>query len=577
MTRLCLCPALFIALFITLLIATPMDVVCAQEAGRHSSSASGSQGAVAAGRPVSVDAGMQILKRGGNAIDAAVATLLAQTVTESSKFCFGGEVSILIYDARRDVVEVLSGQGTAPKLATFDYFLNYRNETIPGSDPAAAAVPAVLHVCLTALDRYGSLTFAQVAQPMLRALDRDEPRWSADLARTIRQVMQAEREAPDDRQRGLQLAQDYFYRGPVAHALDRWSRAHQGLIRYDDLAAHTTRFEVPVAIKYHGYTIYKCGPWTQGPYLLQTLRLLEGFDLKAMGHNSPQYVHVVVEAMKLALADRDTFYGDPQFIDVPLESLLMTKYAALRRPLIDLRRASHQQRPGNPHAMKPLLNVAPQDYKLAGKPDAASIPGGTIMRDVAATQAINDTTTCLVSDQWGNVVAATPSGWGGVLAGQTGVQLGSRLISLNSWKGHPNCIEPGKRPRITLTPTLVSKDGLPALAISVAGGDLQDQTTLQVLLNVIEFGMDPTAAVTAPRFSTAHHIGSFGQPPPQLGTLSIYDSVAASTIAELEQRGHKVHQVSGPIGQPVLLTFPTKERKKHVAGDPRADRHVAAY
>ena len=242
-----------------------------------------------------------------------------------------------------------------------------------------------------------------------------------------------------------------------------------------------------------------------------------------------------------------------------LTSLFSDQYTQLRRPLVDLKKASTEIRPGDPYQMRPIVTAG----KNSGHSGSKS----------------NDTTTCVVADRWGNVVAATPSGWGSVAdeGGPTGITHGTRLVSLNTWKGHPNCIQPGKRPRITLTPTLVSKNGQPALAISVAGGDHQDQTTLQVLLNVIEFGMDPTSAVTAPRFSTAHHIGSFGQPPPQLGTLSIYTSVPASTIAELQKRGHQVRRVRGPIGQPILLTIETKDGKKHVAGDPRAQRHVAAY
>ena len=193
-----------------------------------------------------------------------------------------------------------------------------------------------------------------------------------------------------------------------------------------------------------------------------------------MRHNSGEYVHLLTEAMKLGLADRDTYYADPLFVDVPLDELLSEAYADLRRPLIDLTRASLELRPGDPRGNRALLGVSPADYRLPAAP-------------------VHDTTTCLVADRWGNVVAATPSGWGGVMAGETGILLGSRLRSLNTWPGHPNCIEPGKRPRITLTPTLVFRDGRPVAAISVAGGDQQDQVTLQLLLGHLEFGFDPAA------------------------------------------------------------------------------------
>ncbi len=519
--------------------------------------AEGKSAVIAACRPIAVDAGMEILQGGGNAIDAAVATLLAQSVVKSSQFCFGGEVPIMIYDAARDRVEVLSGQGVAPQLATLEYYQQHHDGKIPRSHPAGAAVPAVLHACVTALHRYGTRSFAEVVRPTQRLLDRDEPRWNGDLARHFRRAVQAEANAPE-RAGGLQAVIDYFYRGPAARQLDQWSRQQGGLIRYEDLATHQTHVENPVSISYRGYTIYKCGPWTQGPCLLQTLRLLEGFDLKNMKQNSAEYVHVVVEAIKLGLADRDAYYADPRQVDVPLEALLDDKYTVLRRGLIDTQHASLIQRVGDPRAGKALLGIEPQAYRPATGPN-------------------RDTTTCLVADQWGNVVAATPSGWGGVLAGNTGIVLGSRLISLNTWQGHPNCVEPGKRPRITLTPTLVFQNGKPVIAISVAGGDLQDQTTLQVLLNQIEFEMDPAAAVTAARFGTAHHVGSFGQNPPELGSLSISKEIAESTVSQLKNLGHRVQQVTRPMAQPITIRFDSKTGRKRTAGDPRAGRHVAAY
>ena len=351
---------------------------------------------------------------------------------------------------------------------------------------------------------------------------------------------------------------DCFYRGPVARELDAWSRANGGLIRYADLATHVTRVEDPVSIDYRGYTVYKCSTWTQGPYLLQTLRLLEQFDLKSLGHNSPDYVHLLVEAMKLALADRDTYYSDPLLSGVPLEELLSKQYAQLRRPLIDMKVASLQQRPGDPVSGKALLGISPASYR--------PLRGG-----------VNDTTTCLVADRWGNVVAATPSGWGGVLAGKTGIVLGSRLRSFNTWRGHPNCITPGKRPRITLTPTLVLKRGKLITAMSVAGGDMQDQVTLQLLLAQVEFGFTPSEAVTAPRFVTNHLIGSFNQPPPRLGSLSIYQAVGEDTIKALKARGHRLRTAKPPLAHPVMLTVDQTTGRKQAAGDPKARRHARAY
>lgn len=519
--------------------------------------ASGTKGAVVAGTAEAVEAGLEMLKAEGNAVDAAVASLLVLSATDSGNFCFGGEVPILVYVAERKSVEVIAGQGAAPRLATLEHF--QAKGGIPPTGPEAAAVPAALDAMLVALDRHGTLTFARTSEPMLRILDKKPDAWCADLARTVRELVAAEKRSPDDRRRGLRLAGDCFHRGPIARRLDAWSKENGGLLRYGDLATHVTRVEEPATIDYRGHTVVKCGAWTQGPCMLQALRLLEGVqpNLKTLGHNSADCVHVTAEALKLALADRDTYYADPLFAQVPLEALLSRGYADLRRPLIDHKRASLELRPGDPVGGKLLKPSTAPANKAAGPQ--------------------RDTTTCLVADRWGNVVAATPSGWGGVTAGDTGVVLGSRLRSLNTQPGHPNCIEPGKRPRITLTPTLVLKDDKCVLAISVAGGDLQDQVSLQLLLNSIDFEMSPADAVTAPRFSTAHHIGSFSQPPPKLGSLTLDEELADRVAAELEARGHKVQRTKPPQAAPCLLKLDPLTGAKHAAGDPQARRHAGAY
>jgi gamma-glutamyltranspeptidase/glutathione hydrolase len=521
--------------------------------------AAGSHGAVVAGGAEAVAAGLAMLKDGGNAVDAAVTTILAQSVTDANQFCFGGEVPFVIYNAERKVVEVLAGQGGAPRLATRDYYLQHGG--IKKSGIEAAAVPATLDVCLTALERHGTRTFAQAVAPALRILDRHEHPWHADLARTVRRLIDTEKTASDRRQ-GLHLVADYFYRGPVAREIDAWSRAKGGLIRYSDLATHVTRVEEPVTVSYRGYTVVKCGPWTQGPALLEALQLLEGFDVAALRDRRADWFHLGVEALKLAFADRDAYFADPLYTDVPLAELLAPRYAAMRRDLIDLRHASLVQRPGDPRGDRPLL-----DERAAAARLGIGTGGPT-----------NDTTTCIAADGQGNVVAATPSGWTGVLAGDTGVWLGSRLQSFNLWPGHPNCIEAGKRPRITLTPTLVLKDGRPIIAVSVAGGDNQDQATLQLLVDVIDFGMTPAEAVTAPRFITAHFLGSFLQAPPKLGSLSVNPEIGEQAIADLESRGHRITQQKGSLSAaPTLLRIDTASGRIDAAGDPRARRHAGAY
>lgn len=382
------------------------------------------------------------------------------------------------------------------------------------------------------------------------------PAWYGQLAQTMRELIAAEATATDRRQ-GLRRAADYFYRGPIAKRIDAWSKANGGLLRYADLATHVTRVDEPVTAEYRGYTLVKCGAWSQGPMLLQTMQMLEGFDLKSLGPDSGDYVHLTTEALKLALADRDTYLADPLYVDVPLAELLSPSYALTRRALIDRSKASLVLRPGDPRGGKALVESPP-----------AGPTGGGPQRD---------TTTCLVADRMGNVVAATPSGWGGVFAGDTGIQLGTRLRSLNSWPGHPNCIEPGKRPRITLTPTLVLRDGRPVLAVSVAGGDLQDQVSLQLLIDSLDFGMSPAEAVVRPRFSTSHHIGSFSQTPPQLGSLAINEAIGPATLERLKALGHNITLAKPPIGHPCVLRIDPVTGKKEAAGDPLARRQAAAY
>lgn len=519
------------------------------------SSATGQNGVVTSGGAESVSAGMAMFKAGGNACDAAAATLLAQTVTDANNYCTGGEVPIIVYNARRQVVEVLSGQGAAPRLATREFFV--KKGGIPDYGITPATVPAALDVIVTLLDRHGTKTFAEAVAFTLEILDRKEYAWHADLARTYRRLVEAEKTSPNDRSQGLRRVADYFYRGPIAREIDAWSRQAGALVRYNDLASHVTRIEDPVTLNYRGYTICKCGPWSQGPFLLQTLQLLQGYDLKSLGHNKPAAIHLITEAMKLGFADRDVYYADPYFEDVPLTQLLAPKYADMRRALIDPQKASLAFRPGDPRGGKALLDKNPLPEGIGGES--------------------NDTTTCATADSQGNMVATTPSGWAGVVAGETGIWLGSRLQSFNLWEGHPNCIAPGKLPRISLTPTLVLKDGKPVIAISVAGGDGQDQAGLQVLLNVIDFGLSPRDAVGSPRFTTNHLVGSFRQTPPRLGDLRINPEVGDEALAELKRLGHKVQAQRGGIWQPSVIVADPISRKLEAAGDPRGGRHSGGY
>jgi gamma-glutamyltranspeptidase/glutathione hydrolase len=300
----------------------------------------------------------------------------------------------------------------------------------------------------------------------------------------------------------------------------------------------------PLQTTYRGYTVYKAGPLTQGPYLSQTLRVLEGFDLKKMGFNSADYIHTVIEAEKLALADRDEYYGDPNFAKVPMRQLLSEQYTEMRRALIDPKKASLELRPGDPYDMKPT------------KPPTITGPwhGGT--------------TVMCVTDKFGNVIAATPSGLSSTagVAAHTGIIHGARLTSLNTFAGTPNVIEPGKRPRITLSPTLLFHDNHPVMAISVAGGDMQDQAANQVILNYVDFSMTPEDAFKAPRFSTEHFISSFGQDRARLGSLSVPNTLPEKIQADLRARGHVVTDVRGGVGGVALIGIDTQTKQATAVG-----------
>jgi gamma-glutamyltranspeptidase/glutathione hydrolase len=519
-------------------------------------------GMVAAGAAEAVAAGVALLEQGGNAADAAVATILALNVTDHGQCSIGGEAPLIVFDAKRQQTKVLCGQGAAPlSVEAIDWYL--RNGIPRRGDIKIAPVPSVVDLCTTTLQHYGTKTFAEVVTPAVTLLDDGREPWQTKLAITLRKLIESEQAASGSREEKLQAVSDHFYGrnqdgADIADDLEADYIEQGGFLRKADLAAHATRMEAPVTVTYRGYTVCKCGPWTQGPYLCQALRLLEGFDLKAMGYLSADYVHVVIEAIKLAMADRDAYYGDPAFVDVPLTELLSDAYTQLRRPLIDMQHASREARPGDPIEMEPL------------KGSGQFRPG------------IGGTTTCVVADRWGNVVAATPSAnVENHEGGRTGVTYSNRLVSLNTVPGHPNCIQPGKRPRITLTPTLVLQNDRPVLAISVAGGDLQDQTTLNLLLDFIEFGMLPQSAVTAPRFATHHHEDSFdpnpnrGQAFGQAGSLTLHPAISPSVGAELTRRGHTIETATGPIASPVMIYMDQQRGVFYAAGDPAAHRHAA--
>jgi gamma-glutamyltranspeptidase / glutathione hydrolase len=520
--------------------------------------AQGNGGAVAAGDVRSVAAGISLLEQGGNAADAAAATLLALSITDFGAFAFGGEVPLMIYNAERGEVKTLSGQGEAPHdLNVINWY--YENG-IPLQVPLkAAAVPAAPSLILTALRLYGTMSLEHVVAPTCKLLDEGYEPWHKNFAKMLQRLIDTERETEGTREQKLQAARDRFYQGDIADELNVYYIKNGGLLRKADLAAHITRVEEPVSVPYRGYRVYKCGPWTQGPFLCETLRLLEGYDLRNMGHLSADYIHVITEAMKLSLADRDAYFGDPLFVKVPLEGLLSEQYGKLRRALIDPNCASQAFRPGDPINMKPLISSG--EYE--------SWHGGT--------------TTCAIADRWGNMVAATPSANGPyAMCEELGIAHATRLTSFNTKRGHPNCIEPDKRPRITLTPTIVLKNGEAVLAISVSGGDMQDQTTLNCFLNFVEFGMMPDKALEVPRFCTMHHEDSFSPDSNRsntysgVNTLTLDDRVGELVLNDLIKRGHKVKTLANRIAKPVMIYRDPDTAMIYAAGEAVTGRHAAA-
>ncbi len=535
------------------------------------------RGAIGAGSDYAAEAGMRLLHQGGNAVDAGVAAMFAASVAEFSHVGLGGEAPILIR-AKDGRVHSIAGVGTMPKLATAEFFRQRRllpgeiwmmePNGLKGMVPVAGLMPALVPGLpeggLVALRDFGTKSFSEAiaaAIELAEGMSIDEMRarmigstrrffdlWPTsravflpggrapapgdifrqpDLARTLRAMADAEKRAlaaGKPRAAAIDAVRDYFYRGEIARKLDAFSQANRGLLRYEDMAEFRVQPEQPVAGSYRGYTVYKPGFWSQGPAMIEALNLLEGFDLKPLQHNSSEYVHRLVEALKLSYADRDTYYGDPKFAKVS-EYLLSKPYAEERRKQIGAR-ASLEFLPG---VIQGVRGKHPSEYETA----SLTVDEALRARD----------TTCIdVIDRDGVMFSATPSGaWlPSVIAGDTGIPLTQRAQSFLLIEGHPNELEGGKRPRVTLSPTLVTQGGRPFLVMSTPGGDNQDQSMLQVLLNVIEFGMNAQQAVEAPRFETRHLVYSFDNHSMVPGDLKIDERMSAGSFQDLASRGHKI-------------------------------------
>lgn len=513
----------------------------------------GTLGMVASTHWLASAAGMAVLERGGNAFDAAVTAGFVLQVVEPHLNGPGGEVPIILYSAERGEVQVVCGQGPAPAAATIDAFRERGLDLVPGTGVLAACVPGAFDAWLLLLRDFGTLSLAEVLSPAIgyaeagypvvpritQTIEAMEPVFRAewpssaevylpaprpgtlfrnpDLAATYTRIVRDAEAASGERDGQIEAARDAWYRGFVAEAVGGFAAQEDGLLTADDLADWRATLEVPVSLDYRGHTVFKCGPWSQGPVFLQQLALLEGFDLEAA--SKAELVHTVVECAKLAFADRDAWYGDT---DVPLDRLLSPQYADDRRALVG-DEASGGLRPG-----------------LDGR--MPRVPGAEVALG-AGEPTRGDTCHVDAVDRHGNLVAATPSGgWlqsSPVVPG-LGFCLGTRAQMFWLEDGHPNALAPGKRPRTTLSPSLAFRGGDPYLAFGTPGGDQQDQWSLLPFLNHVHFGLDLQAAIDAPAFHTSHLINSFHPRPFEPRVVEIESRFDSAVIDELRRRGHDV-------------------------------------
>ncbi len=599
---------LFLLVAVAVFVSSPMT-----NAATLKPLVAGKRGVVAAGHPLVAEAGLRILEKGGNAVDAGVATVFAAAVVEMGGFGAGGECPILIRLKGGSPVAI-NGAGIAPELATVEFYKQLKSDdprvaevasishgTIPAYGPLSAIVPSAIDSLLVALEKYGTLSFAEVIQPatelaegcpidprFARGLERYKSiieKWptskavclpggrapqageifvQADLARTLRSMAEAERQqASRGRNAAIEAVRDYFYRGPIAKHISEFCKQAGCLLREGDFAGFRAKVEEPLTTTYHGIDVYKVSFWSQSPVLLQNLNLLEEYDLKAKGQNSADYIHTVVEAMKLGYADRDAYYGDPDFSSIPL-ALISKEYATVRRALIDPNHASDQHVPGDPERM------------------AARASEDFIRARYAQRNTAHDDTTCVnVIDSDGNMFSATPSGawYPAVFAGDTGIPLSQRAQSFVLTPGHPNQLAPHKRPRITLTPTLALKEEKPWLAFSTPCGDAQDQSLLQVFLNVAEFGMNMQEAVEAPRFNSRAMYSSFDDHSDAPLELDLESRIPEEIAEQLRARGHKV-EMKGEWGNPcapTIVEYNAKTKAITAGADVRGHRYALAW
>jgi gamma-glutamyltranspeptidase/glutathione hydrolase len=572
----------------------------------------GQQYAVSSMKAEATEAAVRILEAGGNAFDAAVAGQAVLALVDPDSNGLGADAVVLVYVAAEKKVYSINAEGTAPGLATIDWYMKHNGGKIPNSDGLlSASLPGVIDAWYVMLDRWGTMSFAQVLDraiavaehgfPMGEGLARSiagskkiqkypttmkvyfpngrapqpgEIFRNPDAARMLRKLVEAERAAiGKGRREALRAARDRFYKGDIARTMAAFSEKNGGLYRYEDFAAYAAQVEAPVSTSYRGHEIYKNRSSNQGPAELVMLNLLEGYDLGKLGHNSADYIHLSVEALKLAFADREQL-GDTDFVRIPFEGLLSKAYAAERRTLIDPDKASAEVRPGRPEKFMKATDPAPRQ-----QPGEAP---GVRVKVGEADFSEEDTSYIAVVDHGRNMVSFEPSlhsGFGtGVVMADLGFIFNCRGDYYSLVPGEAKALEPGKRPRSTLQSTLVMKDGQPFMIVGSPGGDDQIHRTVQTLLNVVDFGMNVQGAIEAPRWSNRGFLSSVF--PHNMGPgddLAVESRVPEAVRKALTARGHKL-RVLDPWSQGSLaaIVYDPKTGVLSAGADPRVEAYAWA-
>jgi gamma-glutamyltranspeptidase/glutathione hydrolase len=564
----------------------------------------GRQAAVSSMKAEATEMARGILETGGNAFDAIVGGQAALAVTDFALNGVGSDAVVLVYDAREKKVLSINAEPRAPKLATIEWYEKNSGGKIPVSDGLlSGGIPGVVDAWYILLDRWGTMSFEQVLQPAIDLAENGFPlsegraRMIAgaqkilkypstvkiyrpngevpkageifknpDLARTLKKLVEAERaNKAKGRHEALKAARDRFYTGDIAHELAAFSEANGGLFRYEDFAEYTAKVETPVSTDYRGYQVYKNPSASQGPTELIALNLLEGYDLKALGHNSVDFISTNVEVMKLAMADREKFLGDMDFIKIPYDGLLSKDYARERRKLIDPAKASLELRPGSPEKFVAGAAERPWHVVLDGDADFNG-----------------DTSYIGIVDKDRNMVSFEPSLHSlfgtGVVMGDTGIIFNCRGDYYSLARGEANALEPGKRPRSTLQSTLVMKDSQPFMITGSPGGDDQVMVTIQTLINVIDFGMNVQQAIEAPRWSTSSFPSSPFPHTMLPGAMAVEDRIPEATRKELIARGHKL-RVAPPwsMASSGAIIVDAKTGVLSAGADPRVEAYAWAW